>query len=189
MTDEQLAEQCRARDEAAFQELMKRYMKQIFHFARQYTHTTEDAEDVVQDTFFKVWKYIKKYTKGRAFKPWLFTIARNTALDFLKKKRPALFSEMDSGETDVQYAETLEDPEPLAPEIFHNAALAIQIGEAMDTLHPDHRAVLVMHYQENMTFEDIAITVDKPMNTVKSWHRRSLIRLKKLLAPKSSIKS
>ncbi len=181
MTNEQLAEQCKRRDEAAFQELMRRYMKQIFNFARQYTQTSEDAEDVTQDTFFKVWKYIGRYTTGRTFKPWLYTIARNTALDFLKKKRPASFSDLDNPETDVQFADTLEDPEPLAPEVFERAALVGQLETALVDIHPEHRTVLLLHYKENMTFEEIAAIVNKPMNTVKSWHHRALIKLKKLL--------
>ncbi|MBU6231158.1 MAG: RNA polymerase sigma factor [Patescibacteria group bacterium] len=180
-TDEELAELSRQKDEVAFRELMQRYMKQIFNFARQYARTAEDAEDIAQDSFFKVWKYIGRYGKGRQFRPWLYTIARNTALDHLKKKRAASFSELDDVENDLLFVDTLEDTEPLAHEAFDNARMSERVIAALDFLHPDHRAILILHYREEMTFDEIASVVGRPMNTVKSWHRRALLRLREIL--------
>ena len=181
-TDEELADASKQKNERAFNELMHRYMRQIFNFSRQYTKTTEDAEDISQDTFYKVWKYIKKYSKGRQFRPWLYTIARNTALDFIKKKKATVFSDLDDTQNDLQFADTLEDTEPLPPDIFEQAVQNIKLNKALEQIHPDHRAILLMHYKEEMTFDEIASIINKPMNTVKSWHRRALIKLKELLA-------
>jgi RNA polymerase sigma-70 factor, ECF subfamily len=181
-SDEELAELSRKKDELAFQELMHRYMRHIFNFSRQYSKTAEDAEDIAQDTFFKVWKYIGRYTKGRQFRPWLYTIARNTALDFLKKKKAAVFSDLDDNDNDLQFADTLEDPEPLTPELLDKAAMADTVNGALKELHPDHRAVLLLHYREEMTFDEIALVVNRPMNTVKSWHRRALFKLRDILS-------
>jgi RNA polymerase sigma-70 factor (ECF subfamily) len=180
-TDEELAAECKGRDEQAFRELMGRYMRQIFNFARQYSKTNEDAEDITQDTFLKVWKYIGRYAEGRPFKPWLYTIARNTALDFLKKKRSASFSELGDIENDLPFADTVTDTGPLPDELFADAAMVEKLSEVMDDIHPDHRAILVMHYHEDMTFDEISVIINKPMNTVKSWHRRALIRLREKL--------
>ena len=181
-SDEELAEKSRERDEFAFQELMHRYMRQIFNFSRQYSKTAEDAEDIAQDTFFKVWKHIGKYTKNRQFRPWLYTIARNTALDFLKKKSASAFSELDDTDNGLQFADTLEDQEPLAPEILDRSAAADVVNKALESLHPDHRAVLLLHYREEMTFDEISVVVKHPMNTVKSWHRRALFKLRDILS-------
>jgi len=183
-TDEELAEFCKEHDDNAFQDLMRRYLKQIFNFARQYTHTSEDAEDVTQDTFFKVWKYIGRYTAGKKFKPWLFTIARNTALDFVKKKKSSPFSDLDDHENNIAFADTLEDPEPLPPEIMENNSIAVHVANALQSLHPDHRAILLLHYREDMTFDEIGEIVGRPMNTVKSWHRRALLKLRDILVDK-----
>jgi RNA polymerase sigma-70 factor (ECF subfamily) len=181
-SDEELAEKCRGKDEFAFQELMRRYMRPIFNFARQYSKASEDAEDIAQDTFFKVWKHIGRYTENRQFRPWLYAIARNTALDFIKKKKSAVFSDLDDTENDLQFADTLEDPEPLAPEIMEKAALVDVVNEALEGIHPDHRAVLLLHYHQEMTFDEIAVVVGRPMNTVKSWHRRALFKLRDILS-------
>lgn len=181
-TDEELMEKCKRKDHAAFQELMDRYMRIIFNFARHYSTLTEEAEDITQDTFFKVWKYVKKYSKGRSFRPWIFTIARNTALDQIKKKKAMVFSDLDDTDNDLQFSDTLEDPEPLAHELFENAEAVEKLKVALESLHPDHKTILVLHYKEEMTFDEIADVVKKPMNTVKSWHRRALIRLRNMLA-------
>ncbi|HEX7724543.1 MAG TPA: sigma-70 family RNA polymerase sigma factor [Candidatus Paceibacterota bacterium] len=166
----------------AFQELMTRYMGPIFNFSRQYSKTDEDAEDITQDTFFKAWRHIKRFDASKAFKPWLYAIARNTALDHLKRKRASAFSELDGEETDIQFSESLEDTEPTPGEIFERQELAAEVAESMRELHPDHRAVLLMHYREELTFSEIADIMKKPMNTVKSWHRRALSKLKKTLS-------
>lgn len=181
MSDEQLALLSQQGDDRSFQEIVRRYLKPIYHFARQYVHTPEDAEDITQDSFYKAWKYIKKYKTEKKFKPWLYTIARNTALDYLKKKKPAVFSTLDTVEDTVPFSDTLEDAEPLQPEVFEQAELRTEMAALIDTLHPDHRSVLVLHYHEELTFEEISDILEKPMNTVKSWHRRALTKIREAL--------
>ena len=178
-TDEQLAELCKAGDDAALQEIMRRYMAPLFSFARHYVQSPEEAEDIIQDTFFKTWKYIHKYTSGKSFKPWIYTIARNTALDFIKKRKIILFSDLDDAETDTSFEQNISDEGLLPSDIFERAESVTMVQKALDTLHPDHKTIMVMHYHEEMTFEDIAEIIGKPMNTVKSLHRRALIKMKK----------
>ena len=177
-TDESLVELVKKGDDGAFRELMLRYIDQIRGFVRQYARAPEDTEDIVQDSFFKAWKYIRKFKKGKSWKPWLYAIARNTALDHVKKKHAVLFSELDDDDNDLSFADTLADTEPLAQELFERRQSADKLEEVLRILHPEHRAIMVMHYHEEMTFDEIAEVVGKPMNTVKSWHRRALIKLR-----------
>jgi RNA polymerase sigma-70 factor (ECF subfamily) len=186
-TDEELAQKCKRRDEYAFQELTKRYIRLIFNFVRRYALVEEVAEDMTQDTFFKVWKNIKQYKKGMKFRPWLYTIARNTALDHIKKKKAIVFSELDDNENDLAFVDTLEDRAPLQAEIFDDAAMAETLTRTVKLLHPDHQTVISLHYQEEMTFDEIAKIMKRPMNTVKSWHRRALIHLRELLKGDKSL--
>lgn len=179
--DEELIRASQAGEDTAFRELMMRYMGPIFNFSKQYSKTDEDAEDITQDTFYKAWRHIKRFDANKSFKPWLYAIARNTALDHIKRKRASSFSELDSGDTEIQFADTLEDNELAPDEIFERQELALEISESMKDLHPDHRAVLVMHYREELTFNEIADVMKKPMNTVKSWHRRALSKLRTTL--------
>jgi len=179
LPDEELVEHIKKGDDKAFQQLMERYLKHIFNFIRQYVRTEEDSEDVTQDTFFKTWKYMRRFKQGMKFKPWLFTIARNTALDHIKKKKAVTFSDMNNNDDESpQFEDTVADIEPLPSELFAQVELADEMKDVLSVLHPDHQAVLTMHYQQEMTFEEIAEIMDKPMNTVKSWHRRSLSKVK-----------
>ncbi len=181
ITDSELAILAQKGDDAAFEALMRRHMQAMWYFVRQYSKNEEDTEDIVQDAFFKAWKNLKRFDPGRSFKPWLFKIARNTALDQIKKRRSMAFSELDSDEGEAPFAETLEDAEPLAHELFEQAELRAELDEALETLHPDHRAVLIMRYQEGLSFVEIGEILDRPMNTVKSWHRRALHKAQKSL--------
>jgi RNA polymerase sigma-70 factor (ECF subfamily) len=183
MTDEELVEKCRTGDDRAFHELMSRHLKHIFNFARQYVRNNDDAEDIAQDAFFKAWKYIRRFKKGAKFQPWLFAITRNTALDHIKKKKAVAFSSMDDTENDITFGEGLADMEPLPSEIFARASLADELMASMSSLPSDHRAVLIMHYHDDMTFDEIADIMKKPMNTIKSWHRRSLEKIRGILHP------
>lgn len=183
-TDEQLIILAQSGDDAAFDILMRRYLKPVFRFAQQYVRTTEDAEDVTQDTFLKAWKNIHKFKLGSTFKPWIFTITRNTALDVIKKKKLIPFSSMDDEENGVSFAETVEDTTPPAPELFAQREAVTTLNELMQNIHPDHRSVLILHYQDEMTFEEISNIMKKPMNTIKSWHRRALERIRSNYAPK-----
>jgi RNA polymerase sigma-70 factor (ECF subfamily) len=177
--DEELIRSAQGGQDTAFRELMMRYMGPIFNFSRQYSKTDEDAEDITQDTFYKAWRHLKRFEPGKAFKPWLYAIARNTALDHIKRKRATTFSELDGGEDgEIQFADTLEDDSSSPAELFERQELAFEVAESMKGLHPDHRAVLLMHYREELTFNEIADIMKKPMNTVKSWHRRALGKLK-----------
>ena len=178
-TDKELIASCHEGDDQAFEELMRRYLQAVWYFARQYARLEADTEDIVQDTFFKVWKNLKKFDSAKPFRPWLYTIARNTALDYLKKKRAFSFSDMDPEDSELSFEDTLESAEPTPVEVFEQKADRALLDEVLNILHPEHRAVMIMHYQDGLTFEEIAAVVNKPMNTVKSWHRRALGKLNK----------
>src|SRR5579864_3582763 len=81
-------------DQAAFAQLFDRYIKSVYLLAYRYVLNVDDAEDIAQEAFFRAWKNLKKFDKDRNFKTWLFVIAKNTALDLIKKKKPASFSQL-----------------------------------------------------------------------------------------------
>jgi RNA polymerase sigma-70 factor (ECF subfamily) len=188
-SDEELIESYKRGDDASFQTLMRRSLKPVFNFVYQYVRNTEEAEDVTQDTFFKAWKNIKKFKGDKKWKPWLFTIARNTALDYIKKRKSTPFSELNSNEEEsIPFSETLEDSEPLADELFEQVQNVEELMATMDTLKPEYHSILMLHYHQELTFKEIATVMNKPMNTVKSWHRRALENVKETLTLKRAPK-
>ncbi|NDE68434.1 sigma-70 family RNA polymerase sigma factor, partial [bacterium] len=111
--------------------------------------------------------------------------ARNAAFDQLRKRKIAIFSEIDTSNADTDsgdgFGDSIADESMLADEIAHQAELGKSLSHALATLPPAHRAVVILHDFNEMTFEEIAEMSDVPMNTVKSQYRRSLITLRKLL--------
>jgi len=177
----QLIKEYLGSNEEALKILIQKYLKPIYGFVFRLVCNAAEAEDVVQNTFIKMWKNLKKFDPNKNFKTWLFTIAKNTAFDSLKKKKPLLFSEFtnDNGENILE--KTLADIEPLPDEILERQDAAKIIENAMKGLPVNYQTVLNLHYNENLTLKEIAEILNKSENTIKSWHRRALNKLKELV--------
>src|SRR3989338_146778 len=94
-SDQQLIADYLTGDEKSLKILYGRYLKPIYSFVYRYVGGGQDVEDVTQDAFVKVWRNLKKFDQNKSFKTWIFSIAKNTAIDFLKKKKAIPFSEFD----------------------------------------------------------------------------------------------
>ncbi len=143
----------------------------------------DDAPDVVQETFLKAWKNLKKFKPSKAsFKTWLFTIGRNTATDFLRKKKPALFSDLEKyDESDDPYSDKIEDQSLLPDKLLEILEENNELNNHIQTLSLDYRTVLTLYYEDDLNIAEIGKVLKKPLNTVKSQHRRALIALRKKL--------
>lgn len=168
-------------DEGAFNLLVKRHLPGVYNFVRRLYNNELDASDISQEVFVKVWKNIHKYNLEQNFKTWLFTITRNTTYDWMRKKKVYLFSELSDSDENIEFEDTLVDNEPLPDEIFAKKDLKNKLEELIQTLTPNQKEVITLHINEQMTFEEISITLSKPQNTVKSHYRRGLAQLRKII--------
>jgi len=180
-SSEQLMENYLDGDENALPVLIKNNLDLVFNFVRRMVKTEHDAEDITQESFVKVWKKSATYRRGSRFSPWLLSIARNTALDFLKKKKEFVFSQFESDDGGNFLEAGLADPEPLPDEIFSRAGLVLQVQTALAQIATEQREVIVLRHESNMTFEEIGDIVQRPLNTVKSQYRRGLQVLREIL--------
>lgn len=180
MDERELLESARQGDDAAFAKLVQTYLPRVFAFTNRLLIDPALAEDASQETFIRAWKNFKKFDAARPFAPWLLAIAHNTALDLLRKKKPLSFSEYERPQ-DTGLAETIPDPEPLPDEVFSRKALADEVREALAQLPIRDRELLLLRYEEELSFEEIATLLGMPANTVRSIHRRALARLRSLL--------
>src|SRR3989338_5537868 len=103
-TDEQLVKSYLKGDEKALEELVRRYLPVIYNFSRKYTGDPDNASDIAQEVFVKVWKNLKKFDTSKNFKAWLFTVAKHTALDWLKKKNALPFSLLKEADEDGDFS-------------------------------------------------------------------------------------
>ena len=181
-TDEQLVTNYLKGDEEALEVLIKRYLKPIYSFTFRFVGNSQDAEDITQEVFVKVWRNLKKFDKNKKFKTWIFSIAKNTTTDFFRKKKAIPFSEFKNKEGENVLIGTLADPAPLPNEVLEGAGIAQGLISAMEKLLPKYRIVLFLRYNDHFTFREVAEVLGESLNTVKSRHRRALIILRKLLS-------
>ncbi|MFA6410840.1 MAG: RNA polymerase sigma factor [Candidatus Buchananbacteria bacterium] len=165
-------------DEESLRFLFSQYLKIVYNFSFYYLGNYADAQDVTQEVFIKVWRNLKKFDTSKNFKVWVLTIAKNTCLDFLKKKKNIPFSAFEDEKGDNVLLETLADPEPMPDEIFAQKDVADFVSSALEQLPANYRVVLSLYYKEQLNFREISEALAEPINTVKSRHRRALILLK-----------
>lgn len=170
-------------DDGSLKEIIEKYTPQIYNFVRRFVGTNE-SDDITQEVFIKVWKNLKKFNQNKSsFKTWIFTIARNTVIDFLRKKKSILFSSLDSEES---FSESIIDEAILPDEVLQKLQDVDLLNSLLEKLPEIYQSVLVLHYQEEMSFDEISQIIGKPLNTVKSHHLRAILKLKKMIAPKEN---
>ncbi len=162
----------------AFTVLVERYVTSLYSFVGRLCSEKEAVADIVQEVFVKAWKSLHKYKPTHSFRSWIFAIARNTTIDWWRKRKYPVFSEFDNENTDTTFEESLIDTAPLASEIFDARYETEQLEKAISKLSLNDRTLLLLHETEDMSFEEIALIVKKPMNTVKSQYRRALEKLR-----------
>ena len=168
-------------DGGSFEILIKKYLKDVYSFTYHFSNNKAEAEDITQETFVKVWKNIKKFDGERSFKTWVFSIAKNTAIDYFRKKKNVPFSFLDNEETGTEFADTVRDETPLQDELSDLSMMKDKLGVAIKSLPEIYKNIIFLRYTEDLTFEEISEVYGESINTVKSRYRRGMVALKKVI--------
>lgn len=179
-TDEQLIADYIEGDEHALDSLVDRHMHATYAFVFRLVGNASATEDITQDAFVKAWKHIRRYRFGTNFRTWLFSIARNTAIDWLRKKKELAFSEFETDTGNV-LIDTLVDDAPRADELLARAHDIRFLESLLAELDQKYRDVVLLRHTSDLTFEEIGSVLHRPLDTVKSQYRRALSALQKLL--------
>lgn len=164
-------------DQKAYAELMGRYRDAIYYMLLKMVNNSSDAEDLTIEAFGKAFKNINQYAPNYAFSTWLFKIATNNCIDFIRKKKANHVSldntddEHDSGSHDIQ-APVL-DPE----EHMINQQKIKMMREVVGKLKPRYRKLIELRYFKEFSYEEIAEELELPIGTVKA----QLFRARELL--------
>lgn len=162
---------------AAFEQIIVLYQKRIFKMAYGYLKNAEDAKEVVQETFLRLYKSIGSYQQGSRFSSWLYRIATNLCVDYYRKNK--LRTERE-GDTDnlvgdhYQVTET-EDPE----QHMTNETMRKQIHEAVSQLSKQEQKVFMLKHFSHLKYQEIAEVMDISVGTVKSTHHRAVSNIRK----------
>ena len=160
------------------------YLDSLYNTAYRMTRSAEDAEDLVQETYFKAYKYYDKFEEGTNLKAWLFKILKNTFINNYRKKklepRSVDFAEIeDSFERIVRRDNTDQASDPEAE--FFTGVLADDVKKALESLPYDYRMVVILADLEDFSYKQIADILDCPVGTVMSRLYRGRKLLEKAL--------
>ncbi|OQX55012.1 MAG: hypothetical protein B5M54_03940 [Candidatus Aminicenantes bacterium 4484_214] len=177
METKKLISLCLEGDEEAWKMIVNTYAPQIFNLAFHFTHSREEAEDVTQEIFLKLFSSLKKYKKEMNFTAWLLTLARNHLIDKYRreKKEKSLRQELDE--------RVLTESGLLSPENGHDQKeVKLIVWKALDQLSTEVRLSIVLFDLMGKTYEETAEILDVPVGTIKSRINRGRLQLARLLA-------
>ena len=160
----------RAGDKDAFGVLYNKTYNQVFYTVKSMIKDDDAVSDILQDSYVKAFMHMDSFKGDDKFLPWIKQIAANTARDWLKKKKPMLFTDLNDDDDDMAFEEQIEDErEENIPEKLIEQKETIRIvREIVDSLPDDQRAVIGMYYYENKSVNDIASAMGASQSAIKS---------------------
>ncbi len=182
ISDEDLIEKFQRGDIYAYELIVKRYKDQLLNFVYRFLGNQEEAEDVVQETFLRVYRNRHAYQRVAKFSTWIYTIAGNLARTELRRRnRRRIFSLSNMGVDDKEYE--ISD-EFSSPEKHTNTVLSEEIiQKEINKLSPKFREVIILRDIQELSYEEISKIIRVPIGTVKSRVNRARLRLQSRLKP------
>ena len=172
-----LVQKAREGDQKAYAELLGRYRDAIYFMLLKMVNNPSDAEDLTIEAFGKAFKNIGQYTPNFAFSTWLFKIATNNCIDFIRKKRAATIS-LDQSNDDPETTTVTIQSDTLDPEAHMiNSQKVKLLREVVNKLKPRYRTLVELRYFKEYSYEEISQELELPIGTVKA----QLFRARELL--------
>jgi len=176
-SDQSLMRRLAARDDKALEELYDRYSRLVFSVLLRITGRAELAEELLQETFLRLWRNAESYRETRGeLRPWLLTVARNLAFDHRRTK----VEQQRQREFHLEIVPAIPAGPP-TEEIYAQRERVRQVREVIGTLPSPQQRALHLAYFEGMSQSEIARAMDEPLGTVKTWMRSALHQLREQL--------
>jgi RNA polymerase sigma factor (sigma-70 family) len=177
--DIQLIARARRGDERAFRSLLDKYERPVFSICMRMVRNRDDATDLAQDSFIKVFSMLERYNPSYAFSSWLFKITSNLCIDYLRKRRVETYPmdepiDGEKGEITRQY----ESDEPDPDAVLDRKEKMVRLNQGVEELPEHYRIMLILRHQEGLSYEEIAETLEIPLGTVKARIHRAREMLK-----------
>ena len=179
-SDEDLILQFQEGNVYAFEQIVNRYKDQLVNFAFRFLGDVEDAEDIVQETFLRVFRKKKAYKNVAKFSTWIYTITGNLAkTELRRRKRRKLLSISSLGfeDKDFELPETKKGPEENVDDLLQSGV----IQKAIDSLPVKFKEVIIFRDLQELSYEEISKIVKIPLGTVKSRVNRGRLKLQEKL--------
>ncbi|MEE4311753.1 MAG: RNA polymerase sigma factor [candidate division KSB1 bacterium] len=163
-----------------FKKILLAHKDNIYHHAYYFSGNREDAEDITQDAFIKLWKHRKRVKKESVI-PWLLKVTRNLCIDYQRKRR-------ETGFIDSCCEDSLYDRDPGPEQCAVDKDALATVMRVMDQLPEVLKSILIMRDIQDFKYSDIAVAMDIPLNSVKVYlHRGRKLLMKKLNSLKNEL--
>jgi RNA polymerase sigma-70 factor (ECF subfamily) len=186
-TDHELVALARTGSDKAYRELLGRYQRPVFSLIYRMVRDREQAEDLAQETFVKVFNHLERYNPKYKFSSWIFKVASNLSIDHLRKK--GLDTVSLDGSRHAQTADevdatriTVESRDENPEEYLEAKELGEEIERAIGALREDYRTAILLRHVEGRPYEEIAEIMEIPLGTVKTYIHRARSELREALA-------
>jgi RNA polymerase sigma-70 factor (ECF subfamily) len=174
LTPDSLIEQCLAGDQAAWEQIVRQNWRKVFNVAYKFVGKHDEAEDLTQDIFLKIFKALASFDRRANFQTWIISISRNLCIDHyrsVRKERQTIARDVDSN--DLQPIATERGPYAQA----EHQDLRAQLRQALETLPVTLRTAVVLRDLQELSYQEIADRLGLPEGTVKSRINRGRIEL------------
>src|ERR1700710_2422037 len=165
-----LIARCALRDRGAFRDLYGRTSAKLYGVTLRILKDRSEAEEALQEVYVKIWQRADRYVPG-VYSPisWLVAVARNHSLDRLRTRRPPT--------EDLEAGFDIADPGPDPEQATLQSSERRRIEGCLQTLEPDRADAVRGAYLDGQSYEDLAVRFSVPLNTMRTWLRRSLLKL------------
>lgn len=175
-TDDILIMRCKSKDIGAFNQLVERYKHEAYGFAFSYLKNVDEALSVSQDAFVRVWKSIAGFEEGRRFRPWLFSIIKNQALNEIDRNKNRREVSLDEALEESGF--DLPDSTPGPYDRLADSETRRQVWKAVMSLKKEFREVIILKHFHDLSYAEMADTIGIPEGTVMSrlYHARLALK-------------
>lgn len=187
--EKQLIKKCKEGDISSFELLIESYQQKVYNIALRMLGSQEDASDVAQEVFIKIYKSISNFKEESSLSTWIYRIATNVCLDELRKRKKAKFVSIDTpvqledGEVSMQ----MEDQGLQPDELVTQKELKEEVQKAISSLKDDHKIVIILRDINGYSYEEIADILGCTLGTVKSRINRARNSLKDILLERKEL--
>jgi RNA polymerase sigma-70 factor (ECF subfamily) len=175
VTDAQLVERALAKSEDAFAALVSRHQRSVYNLLARMLGNPALAEELAQESFLKAYTHLRSFNPEYKFSNWILRIAHNAAIDVLRQRGPQLVSLDEPASAEQRpIEETVVDPRSdEAERRMERRDVSRVLGAALEGLRPEYRRAVVLRYQQDFSYEEIAAVTGEPVGTVKSHLHRA----------------
>lgn len=173
MTDDEILAQCRSEEtkEKGFRNLMNAYQQRLYYHIRRFVNTHEDADDVLQNVFIKIWKNIDSFRAESSLYTWVYRIANNESITYInKQKRTATFT-LEHTAAIYKTGSDNENPEQVQ----------LRLQAAINTLPDKQKQVFIMRYYDEMPYEEMSKVLETSVGALKASYHHAVKKIEEII--------